>query len=150
MGHEGRAQTCAKDEIVAERVEPLGIFERGRLRRRLLSHHFRSSFTGPELEGVLATCKTAPKTCARPPTLMEASDADAPPSDGKPWAEVVAEHAEALGMDATADAELLWIAERSLRAPLPDGWRDAWDATHRTPYYYSDDGGGPQLSLIHI
>ena len=75
---------------------------------------------------------------------MEASDADAPPSDGKPWAEVVADHAEALGMDATADAELLWIAERSLRAPLPDGWRDAWDATHRTPYYYSDDGDGPQ------
>ena len=59
-------------------------------------------------------------------------------------AAAVAEHAEALGMDATADAELLWIAERSLRAPLPDGWRDAWDATHRTPYYFSDAGEGPQ------
>ena len=36
MGHEGRAQTCAEDEIVAERVEPLGLLERGRLRRRLV------------------------------------------------------------------------------------------------------------------
>ena len=31
MGHEGSAQTCAKDEIVAERVEALGILERGSL-----------------------------------------------------------------------------------------------------------------------
>ena len=29
MGHEGRAQTCAKDQIVAERLEPHGILERG-------------------------------------------------------------------------------------------------------------------------
>ena len=35
MGHERRAQPCAKDEIVAERVESLGILERGSLRRRL-------------------------------------------------------------------------------------------------------------------
>ena len=38
MGHEGRAQACAKDEIVAERVESLGILERGSLRRPLLHH----------------------------------------------------------------------------------------------------------------
>ena len=42
MGHEGRAQTYAKDEIVPERVEALGILERGRLRRRLVLHHFES------------------------------------------------------------------------------------------------------------
>ena len=48
MGHEGRAQTCAKDQIVAERVEALRILERGSLRWPLL-HHFESSFTGPEL-----------------------------------------------------------------------------------------------------
>ena len=39
MGHEGRAQTCANDEIVAERVESLGILERGRLRRPLVPYH---------------------------------------------------------------------------------------------------------------
>ena len=42
-----------EEPIVAERVEPLVIFERWRLRRRLLHHHFQSSFDGPELEGVL-------------------------------------------------------------------------------------------------
>ena len=60
MGHEGRAQTCAKDQIVAERVESLGIFERGRLRRPLVLHHFRSSFEGPELEGVLPVPSSRP------------------------------------------------------------------------------------------
>ena len=55
MGHEGSAQTCAKDEIVAERVEALGILERGSLRRPLVLHHFESRFEGPELEGVLLT-----------------------------------------------------------------------------------------------
>ena len=44
MGHERRAQTCAKDQIIAERLESLGILERGRLRRRLL--HFESRFEG--------------------------------------------------------------------------------------------------------
>ena len=53
MGHEGRAQTCAKDKIVAERLEPHGILERGSLRRRLALHHFQSRFEGPELEGLL-------------------------------------------------------------------------------------------------
>ena len=57
MGHEGRAQTCAKDQIIAERLESLGILERGRLRRRLVLHHFRSGFEGPELEGVLRSFK---------------------------------------------------------------------------------------------
>ena len=53
MGHEGRAQTCAKDQIVAERLEPHGILERGSLRRRFALHHFQSRFEGPELEGLL-------------------------------------------------------------------------------------------------
>ena len=52
MGHEGRAQTCAKDQIVAERLEPHGILERGRLRERHCLHHFQSRFEGPELEGL--------------------------------------------------------------------------------------------------
>ena len=46
MCHEGSAQTCAKDEIVAERVEALGILERGSLRPRLVLHHFESRFEG--------------------------------------------------------------------------------------------------------
>ena len=54
-GHEGRAQTCAKDEIVAELVESLRIFERGSLRRPLVLHHFESRLERPELEGVLLT-----------------------------------------------------------------------------------------------
>ena len=52
MGHEGRAQKCAKDEVVAERVEALGILERGRLGRRL-GLHFESRFSRirlPKLE----------------------------------------------------------------------------------------------------
>mgnify|MGYP001264528022 CR=1 FL=1 len=55
MGLEGRAQTCAKDQIVAERVESLGILERGSLRRPLVLHHFQSRFEGPELEGLRRT-----------------------------------------------------------------------------------------------
>ena len=35
-----------KDEIVAERLESLGIFERGSLRRSLFLHHFQSRFEG--------------------------------------------------------------------------------------------------------
>ena len=48
MGHEGSAQTCAKDEIVAERVEALGILERGSLRRSSrLAHHEAEPALGP-------------------------------------------------------------------------------------------------------
>ena len=36
VGHEGRAHTCAKDQIVAERVEAAAGLERARLRRRLI------------------------------------------------------------------------------------------------------------------
>ena len=39
VGHEGHAHTCAKDQIVPERVEALGILERGRLRRPLVPYH---------------------------------------------------------------------------------------------------------------
>ena len=46
MGHEGSAQTCAKDEIVAERVEALGILERGSLRARLSSTILRAGSKG--------------------------------------------------------------------------------------------------------
>ena len=53
VGHEGRAQTCAKDEIVAERVEALGILERGSLRRPLVLHHFQGRLKGPAAKRVL-------------------------------------------------------------------------------------------------
>ena len=35
------------------------------------------------------------------------------------WMEMVYEYAEYLGMDVSEDAELLWIAEQALRAPVP-------------------------------
>ena len=43
MAHEGRAQQRAKNKIVAQRVEALGILERGSLRGRRL--HFESART---------------------------------------------------------------------------------------------------------
>ena len=46
MGHEGSAQTCAKDEIVAERVEALGILERGGLRPGSSSTMLRAGSKG--------------------------------------------------------------------------------------------------------
>ena len=56
MAHEGRTQQRAKNQIVAERVEALGILERGSLRRSLHSGFVLEQVTiseGPELEGVL-------------------------------------------------------------------------------------------------
>ena len=58
--------------------------------------------------------------------------------------EAVCEHAEVLGMDPVADRELLWIAERSLNASLPEGWHSELDETHQTPYYFSDESEVPQ------
>ena len=62
MGHEGRAQTYAKDQIVAERLEPHGILERRSLRRPLVLHHqmiimmiFFGIQRGARVEGVLRT-----------------------------------------------------------------------------------------------
>ena len=64
-------------------------------------------------------------------------------TSGPAW-EAVCEHAELLGMDPNADRELMWIAERSLNAPLPPGWKQEMDETHQTPYYFSDMGHPPQ------
>ena len=41
--------------------------------------------------------------------------------------EMVYEYAEYLGMDVNEDAELLWIAEQALRAPVPQGWEEKID-----------------------
>ena len=64
-------------------------------------------------------------------------------TSGPAW-EAVCEHAELLGMDPVADRALLWIAERSLNASLPPGWKQEMDEAHQAPYYLSDMGDPPQ------
>ena len=46
-----------------------------------------------------------------------------PPGD-EPTHEEIVEYAVYLGMDPTADVDLLYIAEWALTAPLPDGWTE--------------------------
>ena len=64
-----------------------------------------------------------------------------------PTEEEIAQHAEYLGLRPGEDGELLWVAEQSLCAPVPDGWRiledhlggvffvsgDTGEATYRHP-----------------
>lgn len=42
-----------------------------------------------------------------------------------------------LGLDPEIDADLLWIAEEALRAPLPLGWVELEDPHTGVPYYHS-------------
>jgi hypothetical protein len=42
-----------------------------------------------------------------------------------------------LGLDPEADADLLWIAEEALRAPLPVGWVELEDPKTGVPYFHS-------------
>jgi hypothetical protein len=42
-----------------------------------------------------------------------------------------------LGLDPEVDADLLWIAEEALRAPLPLGWVELEDPKTGVPYYHS-------------
>jgi kinesin family protein C2/C3 len=52
----------------------------------------------------------------------------------------VKQHAVVLGMDPVADAKYLWIAEKSLVAPLTDGWQHATDEGGNA-YYYNEVSG---------
>jgi len=52
-------------------------------------------------------------------------------------AQVVVEHARYLEMDVVADADLLWIAEQALAAPMPDGWEQYTLPDGETPYYFN-------------
>ena len=49
--------------------------------------------------------------------------ADLLDKDYAPSEEEVLEYAEQLGMNLAQDMELLWIARKGLRAPLPEGWK---------------------------
>ena len=49
----------------------------------------------------------------------------------------VLEHAVYLGMDPIQDKSFLWIAERSLVAPLPSGWVQLKTEGEGHPYYYN-------------
>jgi len=50
----------------------------------------------------------------------------------------VLEHAVWLGMDPEKDKKFLWIAERSLVAPLPQDWVQLKTAEEGHPYYYNE------------
>lgn len=58
----------------------------------------------------------------------------------QPTQEEIVEYAVYLGMDPTADAELLYIAEWALTAPLPDGWTEHSDASGNEFYYNAMTG----------
>ena len=54
---------------------------------------------------------------SQPPQIPMPHEMDEPPTP-----EEVAEYARYLGMDPEDDADLLYIAEWALTAPMPDGW----------------------------
>ncbi|CAM9184037.1 unnamed protein product [Scytosiphon promiscuus] len=53
----------------------------------------------------------------------------------------VREHARVLGMMLPEDESLLWIAEESLLAPLPEGWVQLKDEESGHPYYLCQASG---------
>jgi hypothetical protein len=57
------------------------------------------------------------------------------------FAQATREHALLLGMVFPRDEKLLWIAEESLLAPLPEGWVQMRDETSGHPYYYNQGSG---------
>ena len=74
MGHEGRAQTCAQDEIVPERLKPHGILERGSLRRRRL-HPGHSESAEPVQKGQNSRACWRPSLRASPEMAEMAASA---------------------------------------------------------------------------
>lgn len=52
----------------------------------------------------------------------------------------VLEYAEYLGMDVTADAELLWIADEALSAPDPQGWEQRQDPKGNVFFLHENTG----------
>ena len=71
-----------------------------------------------ELKPAAATSDIPHAAQAEPEAAAAAATAD------QPTHEEVVEYASYLGMDPVADAELLYIAEWALTAPLPDGWTE--------------------------
>ena len=58
--------------------------------------------------------------------------------------DAVVEQARRLGMDPERDEEYLWLAEESLRAPLPKGWEIANDESRGLPYFFNESTGVTQ------
>lgn len=54
------------------------------------------------------------------------------------------EQAIRLGMDPSRDRDFLWLAEESLRAPLPAGWEMANDERCGLPYFFNESTGETQ------
>ena len=52
----------------------------------------------------------------------------------------IADAGSHLNLDPVKDAELLWIAEEALNAPLPEGWTELHDE-HDTPYFHCELSG---------
>jgi hypothetical protein len=73
-----------------------------------------------------------------PPQAAGAGGGDG--GEDQPTQEEIVEYAVYLGMDPTADAELLYIAEWALTAPLPDGWTEHSDASGNEFYYNAMTG----------
>ena len=69
----------------------------------------------------------APLMSSRAPVRKDVKKAAAKQKKDAQWMGMVLEYATYLGMDADEDAELLWIAEQALRAPVPDGWEEMMD-----------------------
>ena len=69
----------------------------------------------------------APLLSARAPVRKDVKKAAAKQKKDAQWMDMVLEYAQYLGMDPGEDAELLWIAEQALRAPVPDGWEEMMD-----------------------
>lgn len=57
--------------------------------------------------------------------------------DYEPTAEEVEEYARWLGMDPTADEDLLHIAREGLKAPLPPDWKPCKSAGSEDVYYFN-------------
>ena len=66
--------------------------------------------------------------------LRTAWGADSGPSDEEA-ADVLTFARDILGMDPAADADLLWVAEQALAAPVPANWEEHVDEASGAPYY---------------
>eukprot|EP00904_Undaria_pinnatifida_P001842 jgi/Undpi1/11659/HiC_scaffold_36.g13954.m1 len=87
-------------------------------------------------------------------THHDANDPEEPKSvPADVFKQGIREHAVMMGMLLPEDEELLWIAEESLLAPLPEGWVQLKDEQSGHPYYYNQAslgvaGSGQALNLM--
>jgi trimeric autotransporter adhesin len=61
--------------------------------------------------------------------------------DAESFALALSEHARYLGLDPEADSDLLYLAEESLRAPVPAGWAETLDEASGSVFYYNEETG---------